>query len=193
MRVKLDGSQKINTFFCTISFSSSKKMGHTSPKKRPAIVAMAAQTPPRKVGRPRKLKIRPPKLQNLTTKDELNAAISIMHASGSSIRDIAASTGVHRSVVARMGFVTPTKRANRVSQSPNSTPSPVVKHRRKAVARCHAKNPRATSSEIVWQLAQKGTHVSKRTVQRDQRALGGRHLTCERVQRLTDADTKKRA
>jgi predicted DNA-binding transcriptional regulator YafY len=45
---------------------------------------------------------------------------------------------------------------------------------------------------VMWELAEEEVFVSKRTVQRDQRALGGRHLTCERVQRLSDLQKTKR-
>jgi hypothetical protein len=85
--------------------------------------------------------------------------------------------------VQRGGYVTPLKRRPRDDEEDEESPSPEVVKRRDRIAELHAERPRSTKEDFF---------VSKRTVQRDKRALGGRHLTCERVQRLSDLQKTKR-
>ena len=112
-------------------------------------------------------------------------------AQDASLADIEAATGVSITTIRRGGFTTPVKRQR--DEDEVSTPTPEVKGRRKLVKKYHKKNRRATSQDIVWKLAQENEiFVSKRTVARDQVALGGNHLTCERVQRLNDVQKENR-
>jgi hypothetical protein len=152
---------------------------------------MVAKVPPGKSakprGRPKKLKTRPPKNVFLRTDAEKMAAAALLHAEGSSIRDIAAVTGLTKGMVQHR-LCSP----ERPPAQRESVPSPEIKKRRDLVKKLHKKNKRSTSSDIAMELSKEGIHISKRTAARDQNALGGRHLTCERVQKLSDVQKAKR-
>lgn len=147
-------------------------------------------------GRPRKHKLRPKKLTNVQSMEEKNGAIAVLRSQGASIRDVAHAIGVAPTTIARGGFQTPQKRARssstvRDNDSPRA-PTPNQRERRKLVRKFHKQNRLRTSQDIVWLLKEHDIHVDKRTVARDHRALGARHLTCDRVQRLNEAQTAKR-
>lgn len=156
---------------------------------------MTKSQPPRKPqrarGRPKKKKVRPAKI-SLATHQEKNVAIAILRNQGKSCADIVAATGVSKTTVLRGGFATPRKERPGDDDASPTNVSPGVKDRRKLVKRIHKKNPRANSQDIVWALAKEEIHVSKRTVARDQKALGARHLTCDRVQRLSELQKANR-
>lgn len=111
-----------------------------------------------------------------------------MGRDGNSIRDIAEATGLSKDMVARR--LRSPERREPATKSPSV--SPAVKKRRQMVKKLHKKNQRSTSSEIAWALAAEGVHVTKRTVARDQVELGARHLTCDRVQKVTEKQREDR-
>lgn len=160
-------------------------------KVPPGKLAKAPGRPKKKPGRPKKLKKRPAKLVGLRTEHEQMAAVAILASGGSSVRDMAQMTGLSRAtVLRRLGSP---ERVVAVRKSP--TPSPVVlrqKARQKLVKKLHKKRRQSTSSDLVEELAKEGHFVTKRTVARDQRACGARHLTTEKVQKLTETQRETR-
>jgi transposase len=153
---------------------------------------MVAKGPPRgdakPRGRPKKLKVRPKKLK-LKSEDEQMVACNMLAADGASLRDISAATGLGLHVI-RARLQSPARRAK--SPSKEATPSPKVQKRRKLLKKLHKKRKKSTSQDLAWELAKEGIHVSKRTVARDQRAAGARHLTNEREQKLSDRQVERR-
>jgi hypothetical protein len=123
---------------------------------------------------------------NLTTRERKNSALRALLTVGYSAADVAHAVGVSERTVRRGGLV------DHPSSARAGTTSPAVKARRRQVERLHKKNPRLNSDDIANELAKGGIIVSKRTITRDQNALGARHLTCDRVQRLTDLQKANR-
>jgi hypothetical protein len=100
---------------------------------------MVAKVPPGKSakprGRPKKLKTRPTKNVFLRTDAEKMAAAALLHAEGSSIRDIAAVTGLTKGMVQHR-LCSP----ERPPAQRESVPSPAIKKRRDLVKKLHKKN-----------------------------------------------------
>lgn len=137
----------------------------------------------RPCGRPRKKKLRPKRLK--LTPSEQKGALIALKSSGMSAADIAASIGCSVRTVRRGGF------KDREPDPKKDKVTAAVKKRRVKLVKLLKKNPRATSQELA-DLLPDDDSPSKRTVARDLRAEGVRHLTCETVQRLTDKQKEKR-
>jgi transposase len=91
---------------------------------------------------------------------------------GVSLRDVAAAVGASTATIAAGGFAMPAKRPDgKQRDSPQD-----VQDRRDRVAEVHREDQKRTSNDIRWILAGEGVHVSKRTIARDHKALGGKHL-----------------
>ncbi|CUE69847.1 unnamed protein product [Bodo saltans] len=143
-----------------------------SPPRRPP------GRPKRKVTRPKRIALRD---------EERQGAIVALRAIGKSANDIAAMVGVSERTVRRGGFKV------RQEHPKKEVVSPPVRERRKRVMRALKKRPRSNSQDIANVIGEAtGETPTKRTVARDLRALGVRHLTCDRVQKLTPEQKKKR-
>ena len=157
-----------------------------SERRPPGRTESPDPTPPsRPRGRPKRKKTRPKRIQ--LKDEERQGAIVVLKALGKSAADICAMTGVSVRTIRRGGFRT------RAQHPKRDTVTAPVKERRKRVLRALKKRPRSNSQDIADVIGEAtGTTPSKRTVARDLRSLGVRHLTCDRVQRLTPEQMAKR-
>jgi hypothetical protein len=68
-----------------------------------------------------------------------------------------------------------------------------VAERRKRVPKALKKAPRSNSQDIADVVGEEtGVTPTKRTAARDLKSLGVRHLTCDRAQRLSEAQMEKK-
>ena len=135
-------------------------------------------------------KVRPAPL-NLPA-DMIPGAVMAYNAAGWSQKDIAAAVGMSQTGVRKMVIRLQTPPVPKEDQAPSPTSRRIIL-RRALVRTLHEEQPRANSKDIAWRMRQISVHkVSQRTVIRDQKALGGRHLTCQKVPRITEAQRLKR-